>query len=209
VTGGSLRGVGGGGGAVRAGRLSAADRRAQLLAVAGDRFAELGFHAVSVEAIADAAGVSKPVLYQHFPSKRALYVALVEETAGELQRRVTTALEGTTDNRERVSQAITAFFDFVADPRSRLLLSTSDVADPEVAAVVDAAHRGVAQSVAKLIAADAGLSQPAAELLATGVRGLAIAGAQWWVERDDVDRDAAVRLLGRLLWRGLGGFERS
>jgi AcrR family transcriptional regulator len=188
--------------------MGAAQRREQLLAVAGERFAELGFHAVSMDAIADAAGVSKPVLYQHFPSKRALFLALVEEAAGELQLRVGQALEGTTDNRERVHKAVRAFFDFVSDQRFRLLLVTADSADEEVAALVDAAHQAVAEAVAKLIAADAGLSQPSAELLATGVRGLAVAGARWWLERgEDIDEDAAVRLLARLLWRGLGGFE--
>lgn len=193
----------------RRGRLPGPERREQLLDVAGERFAELGFHALSMEAIADAAGVSKPVLYQHFPSKRALYVALVEDAVDEMQRQITHALEGTTDNRERVEGAVQAFFGFVEDPRFRLLFLTADSADAEIASLVDGAHHTVAAAVAKLIAADAGLSQPGAELLATGVRGLAIAGAQWWVEQDEIGRSDAVQLLSRLLWRGLGGFERS
>lgn len=193
----------------RRGRLSAPQRREQLLAVAGDKFAAHGFHALSMEAIADAAGVSKPVLYQHFPSKRALYLALVDDAADELMRQVTTALEGTTDNRERVGGAIQAFFEFVGDPRFRLLFLTADSADDEIAAKVDSAKRGVSEAVAKLIAADAGLSQSSAELLATGVQGLAIAGATWWVDHPELDPEKAVALLGRLLWRGLGGFERT
>ncbi|HUG83411.1 MAG TPA: TetR/AcrR family transcriptional regulator [Euzebya sp.] len=190
-------------------RLTADQRREQLLEVAGERFATVGFHALSMEAIADAAGVSKPVLYQHFPSKRALYLALVEDAVGEMQQRVTQALEGTTDNGQRVQGAIRAFFDFVEDQRFRLLFLTSDAADPEIAALVDGARQGVAESVAKLIAADAGLSLASAELLATGIRGMAIEGAQWWVEQPDVAKEAAVELLARLLWRGLAGFERS
>lgn len=193
----------------RRARLTAGQRRQQLLEVAGERFATSGFHALSMEAIADAAGVSKPVLYQHFPSKRALYVALVDEAVGEMQRRVTEALEGTTDNRQRVQGAIQAFFDFATDQRFRLLFLTADAADAEVAGIVDGARQGVAESVAKLIAADAGLSLAGAELLATGIRGMAIEGAQWWVERPDVDKEAAVALLARLLWRGLAGFERT
>ncbi len=192
--------------------MTAPERREQLLAVAGERFAELGFHAVSMEAIAESAGVSKPVLYQHFPSKRALYLALVEDAVGEMQRQVTSALEGTTDNRQRVLGAIRAFFDFVEDPRFRLLFLTADSADAEIAEVVDTAQQGVAESVAKLIAADAGLSTPSAELLATGVRGLAVAGAQWWVDQAGASAEAkedAVQLLARLVWRGLAGFERS
>ncbi len=177
--------------------------------MAVERFADMGFHALSMDAIADAAGVSKPVLYQHFPSKRALYLAIVDDAIGELERRITSALQGTTDNRQRVQGAIRTFFDFVEDERFRLLFQTADAADAEIAALVDGAHQGVAESVAKLIAADAGLDQASAELLATGVRGLAVAGSLWWVERPDVDKEAAVQLLARLLWRGLGGFERT
>lgn len=193
----------------RRGRLTAPQRREQLLDVAGERFAELGFHALSMEAIADAAGVSKPVLYQHFPSKRALYLALVEDAVEEMKQRVTSALEGTTDNRQRVEGAIQAFFDFVEDQRFRLLFLTADTGDGEIVMLVDQARQGVALSVAKLIAADAGLSQASAELLATGVRGLAIAGAQWWVEHSEIQKEAAVQLLARLMWRGLGGFEKE
>lgn len=193
----------------RRARLSAPQRREQLLAVAGDKFATHGFHTLSMESIAEAAGVSKPVLYQHFPSKRALYIALVDEATEELQRRVTSALEGTTDNRARVRGAISAFFEFCEDQRFRLLFLTADFADEEIAQRVDAAKQGVAEAVAKLIAADAGLSQAGAELLATGVRGLAIAGATWWVDHPDISADDAVDLLARLLWRGLGGFERT
>src|SRR6266566_4718514 len=58
-------------------RLPADQRRLQLLAVAQDRFAEQGFHATSMDEIAEAAGVTKPELYQHFPSKRALYVEVL------------------------------------------------------------------------------------------------------------------------------------
>ncbi len=90
-----------------------------------------------------------------------------------------------------------------------MLFLTADAADAEIAAMVDDANQQVAQSVAKLIAADAGLSLAGAELLATGIRGLAIEGAQWWIARPDFDKDAAVQLLARLLWRGLCGFERS
>ena len=61
-------------------RLPAEQRRSQLLEVAIEIFAERGFHATSMEDIAEAAGVTKPVLYQHFPSKHALYVELLEDT---------------------------------------------------------------------------------------------------------------------------------
>ncbi|MBA2317510.1 MAG: TetR/AcrR family transcriptional regulator [Euzebyales bacterium] len=187
-------------------RLSAAERRPQLLDVAGALFAELGFHGVSMEQLADAAGVSKPVLYQHFGSKRDLYLAVVRDTITEMEAQVRKALEGTQDNRARVEGAIAAYFAVVEDRRFQLVFGTGDLADPDVRAEVEAATSRLAERVGALIAADAGLSGAAAAFLASAVRGLAMDGARWWAEHPIVDREEAVRLLARLVWRGLGSF---
>ena len=187
-------------------RLSAPQRRSQLLAVAGRMFAEQGFHGLSMEQLADAAGVSKPVLYQHFPSKRDLYLALVNDAADELQAQVRKALEGTTDNEARVEAAISAYFDFVEDQRFQLLFGTAETSDDEVRAAVDGAEARIASVIGRLIADDAGLSEESANFLAWGVRGLASEGARWWIEQRDVEKSDAVRLLSRLVWRGLGAF---
>jgi AcrR family transcriptional regulator len=82
-------------------RLSAHQRRSQLLDVAGRLFAESGFHGLSMERLAEAAGVSKPVVYQHFSSKRILYLTLLEDATTELDFRVNAALTGTSDNRSK------------------------------------------------------------------------------------------------------------
>lgn len=190
-------------------RLSADQRRSQLLDVAGRLFAEHGFHRLSMEQLADAAGVSKPVFYQHFPSKRELYLALVEDAIAELEFQVRKALRGTRDNRARVRSAIAAYFDFVEDARFRLLFSTAELGDDRVRAAIDAAMHRVAESVAEPIAEDAGLSADAALFLATALRGLAAEGAQWWLEESGTDKDEAVRLLSQLAWRGLGSFDQA
>lgn len=190
-------------------RLSAPQRRSQLLAVAGRLFAEQGFHGLSMEQLAVAAGVSKPVLYQHFPSKRELYLALVNDAADELQSQVRTALEGTTDNEARVEAAISAYFDFVEDQRFELLFGTAEMNDDAVRDAVDGAFGRIADVIGRLIADDAGLSPESANFLASGVRGLATEGARWWLEHrrgDTVAKAEAVRLLSRLVWRGLGAF---
>jgi AcrR family transcriptional regulator len=187
-------------------RLSAPKRRSQLLDVAGRLFAEQGFHGLSMEKLADAAGVSKPVLYQHFPSKRRLYLALLHDAVGELEGRLRNALEGTTDNQARVHGAISAYFDFVEDRRFRLLFVNAELNDAEVREVVDGAFTRVADEVGRLIADDAGLSAESANFLASAVRGLATEGARWWVDHPEVDKADAVRLLSRLVWRGLGAF---
>lgn len=187
-------------------RLPAEQRREQLLAVAGEVFAAQGFHGPSMDALAEAAGVSKPILYQHFSSKRALYQALVEDAAAELLDRVGKALASTSDNRARVGAAVGAFLDFVEDPRFRLLFVTSDGTDDDVVRVVDGMRSEIARQVARLIADDAGVDEHAADLLATGVRGLALEGARWWLEQDGLPREEATRLLSSLAWRGLSGF---
>ncbi len=187
-------------------RLSASERRTQLLDVAGALFAVHGYHGLSMEQLAEAAGVSKPVLYQHFPSKRELYIAVVSEAATEMEQRVRKALEGTEDNRGRVHGAIGAYFDFIHDRRFQLLSASSELADEEIRGLIDRAESRVARAVGALIAADAGLSETAAHFLAYAVRGLAVEGARWWLEHPEVDRDEAVHLVGRLAWRGLGSF---
>src|SRR5690242_1596805 len=74
-----------------AGRLPAAARRRQLLDVALGEFAERGYSGVSMDQVAEAAGVTKPVLYQHFTSKRALYLELVADVADRLESAVVKA----------------------------------------------------------------------------------------------------------------------
>lgn len=188
-------------------RLSAHERRDQLLEVAGGLFAANGYHGLSMEQIAEAAGVSKPVLYQHFPSKRDLYLALVVDAVGEMEAQVRKALAGTRDNRARVRGAITAYFDFVEDRRFRLLFAAIESSDPDVREVIESAMGRVSGAVGDLIAEDAGLSDRAANFLATAVRGLAAEGSRWWMEHPEVDKEEAVTLLSRLVWRGLGAFK--
>lgn len=186
-------------------RLSAADRRHQLLGVAGRLFAEHGYHGLSMEQLAEAAGVSKPVLYQHFSSKRDLYLALVRDAIAEMESQVRKALEGTEDNKARVHGSIAAYFDFIEDRRFQLLI-TAELTDTAVRDEVEGAMGRVATVIGTLIAEDAGLSLDSAQFLAAAVQGLATNGARWWVERPEVDREEAVRLLSRLVWRGLGSF---
>src|SRR6195256_5701759 len=94
-------------------RLPRSARRKQLLEAAQEVFVSNGYHAAAMDDIAVRAGVSKPVLYQHFPGKLDLYLALLDTHAEELLQRVRTALAETDDNRQRVHNVLTAYFDFV------------------------------------------------------------------------------------------------
>jgi AcrR family transcriptional regulator len=190
-------------------RLTRDARRAQLLAAARDVFAAQGYHAAAMDDIADRAGVSKPVLYQHFTSKLELYRALLTTYADELIDRLSTALATTSDNEQRLHGAVSAYFDFVAgEGQSFRLLFESDLrGEPEAAAVVDAALSRCIDMVAAAVTADAGLDAPRARLLAVGLVGLSQVAAQYWLDSEGaVPRDEAVALMTGLAWRGLAGF---
>lgn len=186
-------------------RLRASQRREQLLDVVAPLLAERGYHGVSMEELADAAGVTKPVLYQHFDSKQALYLAAVGEAAAELEAQVGEALAGTPDNRARVEGAIGAYVAFVGDPRSALLFGVGP--DDTSDRVVSATMATVNHRIAELIASDAGLDEAAALLLSSALRGLATEGVRWSMEHPGLARTQVTQLLARLAWRGLGGFE--
>jgi AcrR family transcriptional regulator len=193
----------------RGARLSRSARRAQLLVAARDVFAAQGYHAAAMDDIAEKAGVSKPVLYQHFPGKLELYRALLTTYADELVDRVRDAIARTHENRERVQAAVAAYFDFVAgEGQAYRLVFESDLrGEPEAAAVVDGALSRCIDTVAAAVTTDAGLDPPRARLLAVGLVGLSQVAAQYWLDSDQsVPRDEAVALMSSLAWRGLAGF---
>ncbi|GAA4559795.1 TetR/AcrR family transcriptional regulator [Pseudonocardia xishanensis] len=193
----------------RGARLSRSARRAQLLVAARDVFAAHGYHAAAMDDIAEKAGVSKPVLYQHFPGKLELYRALLTTYADELVARVRSAISTTSDNRERVHAAVAAYFDFVAgEGHAYRLVFESDLrGEPEAAALVDGALTKCIDAVAAVVTEDAGLDQQRARLLAVGLVGLSQVTAQYWLDSDQhIPRDEAVGLMSALAWRGLAGF---
>ena len=194
---------------MRGTRLSRGARRAQLLVAARDVFAAQGYHAAAMDEIAERAGVSKPVLYQHFPGKLDLYQALLTTYADELVERVQGAIKGSEDNRERAHAAVAAYFDFVAgEGRAYRLVFESDLrGEPEIAAVVSGALTRCIDLVADAVTTDAGLDPPRARLLAVGLVGLSQVAAQYWLDsQQEVSRDEAVALMASLAWRGLAGF---
>jgi AcrR family transcriptional regulator len=195
----------------RTSRLPRGARRVQLLRAAQDVFVAQGFHAAAMDDIADRAGVSKPVLYQHFPGKRELYLALLEQQVDELTDRVRQAMEGTEDNRTRVDGAVGAYFDFIdADGEAFRLVFESDLRnDPDVRRLADRGARACIEAIAEVIAVETGADPERALLLSAGMTGLAETSARWWLaSKGTVSRDEAVALLSSLAWRGMSGFPR-
>lgn len=192
----------------RGGRMPRSARRAQLLDAAREIFVAQGYHAALMDDIAERAGISKPVLYQHFPSKLELYLALLDEHVADLVGRVRAALDSTTDNRERVRRSIGTYFDFVAGEGAayRLVFETDLRNEPAVRDRVEAALDTVVVAIAETIAQDTGVEAAEARLLSVGLAGLAEVSARWWLANgDSVAKDRAVELLFSLAWRGLRG----
>jgi AcrR family transcriptional regulator len=190
-------------------RLPRSARRAQLLGAAREVFVKQGYHAAAMDDIAEAAGVSKPVLYQHFPGKLDLYLALLDDGIADLVAAVRNALSSTTDNNLRVTATMQAYFDFVADPAGafRLVFESDLTSEPSVRARVDTVLQECAELVSAVIAQDAGLSEAESHLLAVGLIGTAQVSARYWIQTgEQVPQDEAVRLVSTLSWRGISRF---
>jgi AcrR family transcriptional regulator len=196
--------------AARAARLPREQRRQQVLAAALDVFSTAGYHAASMDEIADHAGVSKPVLYQHFPGKLDLYLAILDAGIDDLMAAARKALTGTTDNATRVSAMVNAYFTFVEEPGGAFrLVFESDLAnEPAVRERVDAADLALARLSAAVIAEDTGLSDEQALLLASGMQGMVHVAARRWLRggTELVSREDAADVISSLAWRGISGF---
>src|SRR6195952_4442564 len=193
-------------------RLSRSDRRAQLLLAAKGAFVTQGYHAAAMDDIADRAGVSKPVLYQHFPSKLELYLALLGDSADELVSLVESALHGTTDNDERGHRAVEAYFSFVADNGQayRLIFESDLRGQVRVEQIVDRATDACIAAITDTITTDTGVDPERARLLAAALVGLSQVRARYWLTQDSgVPRREAIEMRSTLAWRGISRFPRQ
>src|ERR1700691_4013023 len=196
----------------RGNRLPRHERRRQLLDAALELFGTRGYPAAAMDEIAERAGVSKPVLYQHFPGKLELYLALLDESVDTLVETVRDALRSTADNRQRVAATLGAFFEVVGgEGQAYRLVFESDLSnEAAVRARLDRVQRECAAMISQMVSEDAGLSVDEAHLLSVGMVGMAQVTARYWLRtRDHIPREAAEQLVARLAWRGISGWPRS
>ncbi|RLV51258.1 TetR/AcrR family transcriptional regulator [Nocardioides mangrovicus] len=187
-------------------------RRRQLLQAALEVFAEQGYHAAAMDEIADRAGVSKPVLYQHFPGKLELYLALLDTSCDTIIDSSRRALASTEDNKERVAATMSAFYDYVAAAEGafRLVFESDLTNEPAVRERVDRVTRECAALTAEVIREDTGLPDEPAHLLAVSLVGMAQVSARYWLAQGSkLSRDDAVALVSGLAWRGIRGYPRN
>lgn len=188
-------------------RLPRMQRRAQLLEAAQGVFVEKGYHSTGMEDIAERAGVSKPVLYQHFPGKLELYLAVVEVHTQALVDVVESALKSTDNHKERVYAVVEAFFDFVAreDSAYRIVFESDLVEVASVRERLDWSLAACTEALARQIVLDTQLPIEIARLVAQGLVGLGQVSARAWLKDQALPKELAVGIIGRLAWRGVGG----
>ncbi|MEX1217025.1 MAG: TetR/AcrR family transcriptional regulator [Acidimicrobiales bacterium] len=190
-------------------RLPAPERRQQLLDTALATYARLGYNDASMNDIAEAAGVTKPVLYQHFASKRELFLELLADVAGRLRAAVrdAAASAATGGPRAQVEAGFSAWFNWVDTNRDGFtVLFDSEVRrDPEFSEQAAKVQREMADTVAEFIVAD-GLTPERRRLLAYGIVGLGESTCRRWLEKEiDLDADELAVQVGGLAWSGLRG----
>lgn len=190
-------------------RLPAAERREQLLSVALSVFSEKGFHGASMNDVAEAAGVTKPVLYQHFESKRDLYMALLDEAGERLLLLIVASASEATSPHDQVSRGVRAYFRWVAEHRESFLLLFGDGGrrDEEFTEAVRLLEARMATAIAPMIRAE--IDHEHQTTLAHGIIGLAESTSRRLVQSGKpFDPNIVAHQIGEMLWAGLRAVHR-
>jgi len=193
-------------------RLPRDERRAQLLVAALEVFTAAGYHSAAMDEIADRAKVSKPVLYQHFPSKLELYLAVLDLHIDSLVFAIQKAIASTRENSSRVSATVEAYFGFINSEGEafRLLFESDMNLEPQVRERLNRMTYDCAAAVSAVISIDTGLGKEESMMLAVGIIGTVQTTARHWLDRDGkIDRQRATELVMNLIWRGISGFPKS
>jgi AcrR family transcriptional regulator len=192
-------------------RLTADQRRERIVAAAIDLMAQRGYDAISVGEIAEAAGCSKAVLYDHFPSKAQLAIAAVEEMGAALMEHTTTAvLNAAGESRQvRLRRGIDAFFEFTEQNREACRMVFRDPShDPEVFAAHMRVHANSSAGVAALLDTGFAADRPAdyerrlagyAHITTSLLAGMAL----WWQDHPEMTREEIVDLVMSYVYLGL------
>jgi AcrR family transcriptional regulator len=190
-------------------RMRAAERRAQLLEVARKVFGRHGFHTVTMDTVAKEAGVTKPILYDHFPSKRDLYLALLEADLANLRERLHDALDRSAGNRERIRGSFQAYFDFVDEHAEgfRLLMQEATGPERQFREMVGQLRSEIMGRVTEIIVRESKgtVDRSDAEVVALGLIGMVEFTAQRNPGSQKAERRRAVDTLVKLAWKGITG----
>ena len=191
-------------------RLSAPDRRAAILESALEAFSERGFSEASLDDVAARGGISKALIYEHFPSKRDLQLAVLDTYMHELIAAVVDAVADAPDDEERLRAGIDSFLVFASERPAVLRLLTRNVSDPVAGETIDRLREEAAATIASIMAQNAPPLEPGdldlettvaitAHLMSGGIQFL----AGWWIDHPEIPRERVVELAMGINWVGL------
>jgi len=190
----------------RAGRLTAAARRAQLVEVGRAVFAKRGYEAVSVEEIAAQAKVSKPIVYEHFGGKEGLYAVIVDREVEHIVGQIVAAI-GSGSPRERLEQAVVAFLTYVQERPDGFAMLLRDAPLSKRSGEMPALMYDLADRVGDIFAEQfrrAGFDAKAAPIYAHALVGMVAFVGQWWTESPKPPpADVVASHVAALAWMGL------
>lgn len=187
-------------------RLTGQERREQLIGVGRSVFAEFGYEAATVEEIADQAGVSKPIVYEHFGGKEGLYAVVVDREVQDLLDRIITALRAAGHPRRMVEDAAHAFFTYIEERADGFRILVRDAPVGTSSGTLASVIGDIAASAQDLLAEQfemRGYDPALAPLYARGLVGMVALVGEWWLHEGEPGRDAVAAHLANLAWNGL------
>ncbi|MFC0004711.1 TetR/AcrR family transcriptional regulator [Micromonospora siamensis] len=190
-------------------RMSAGQRREQLISIARQLFAERGFDATSIEEVAARARVSKPVVYEHFGGKEGLYAVVVDREVRALLDRIATALTAG-HPRELLEQAATALLGYIEEETSGFRVLVRESPMMSAAGSFSSVMNDVAHRVEHILGAEfsaRGYDSKLAELYSQALVGMVALTGRWWLEVREPSKETVAAHLVNLAWNGLSHLE--
>jgi len=193
-------------------RMSAKERREQLLAVSRELFGAKGFDGTSIEEIAVRAQVSKPVVYEHFGGKEGIYAVVVDREVEALTRALTSALEAGGHPKILVERTAMALFDYIEANEDGFRVLVRDSPVTQSSGTFSSLIGDVAMQVEHLLGAQftrRGLDPRYSPVYAQMLVGMVALTGQHWLDQRTASKEEVAAHLVNLAWNGLAGMERA
>jgi AcrR family transcriptional regulator len=190
-------------------RMTGKERREQLLVVGRSLFAERGFEATSIEEIASRAGVSKPVVYEHFGGKEGLYAVVIDREMQALMERITSTLTAG-HPRTMLEQAAMALLTYIEEETDGFRVLVRDSPVPSQTGSFSSLLNDIASQVEYILAGEferRGFEEKLSAMYSQMLVGMVVLTGNWWLEVQSPPRDVVVAHLVNLAWNGLSGME--
>jgi AcrR family transcriptional regulator len=189
--------------------MTGAERREQLLVIGRRLFAERGFDGTSIEEIAAQAGVSKPVVYEHFGGKEGIYAVVVDREMQRLLAMVTASLSGG-HYRQKLEGAATALLEYIEDSADGFRILVRDSHAASGTGTFGSLLSDIASEVEHILGAEfkaKGYDPKLAPMYAQMLVGMVALTGQWWLDARKPKLDEVAAHLVNLAWNGLSGLD--